>query len=70
MEKYYLVPVFYTLMILAYRYSKGKFKVKEGKEEQYNNWVKTYGKGVSKSIIILAIIYTIGMIFQITVNIN
>ncbi len=65
MEKYYLVPIFYIVVLMIYRYSKGKYKVREGKEEQYKYWVNTSGKRISKSVIILTIIYTVGMVIQI-----
>lgn len=59
----FLYPViFYSLLISIYLYSKGKFNIK--KKEEYEKWVDTKGKKVSKSVIIIGILYTVFFIMQ------
>jgi hypothetical protein len=43
-------------------YSKGKFDVK--KKEEYEKWVDTKGKKVSKAVIIIGILYAVFFLMQ------
>ena len=57
--------IFSILMIIAYRYANGKWKVAENKRENYKNWTEKPGKTVKKSILIISLIYGIFMLIQI-----
>jgi|GEM_PF-2149320 hypothetical protein len=60
------VVVFATIMLLAYKYANGHWKVSESKKEDYLNWTNKHGKTVKKGIIIISIIYGISMLIQIS----
>ena len=53
-----LALVFYSLMWFFYSYSKGNYKVKEERQEQYSQWVENNGARTSKAIRILTIIFS------------
>ena len=60
-----LTITFYVLMILLYRYSKGKYHIKDDiKRERYLEWVDKHGATTSKSFLWLSIIYTIALLFR------
>ena len=46
-------------------YSTGRFKAK--KEKEYEKWVKTKGRKVSKAVIIIGVLYTVFFIIQSTI---
>jgi len=62
MIKYLYPIIFYALLIIVYMYSKGKFDVK--KKEEYEKWVDTKGKKVSKAVIIIGILYAVFFLMQ------
>lgn len=57
--------IFYCLIGTFYFYSKGKFKVKDQKTEQYIRWVDKYGNKASIVCLNLFVIYTILLLLQI-----
>lgn len=64
-----LALIFYGLMWFFYSYSKGKYKVKEEKQEQYSQWVEKNGEKASKAIRVLTIIFSVVFIFNIFASI-
>jgi len=62
MIKFLYPAIFYALLIIVYMYSKGKFNVK--KKEEYEKWVDTKGRKVSKAVIIIGILYTVFFLMQ------
>lgn len=57
-----IVPVFYILAGLLYKYSSGKWKVGEEKQEDYDQWVNEYGKKIKRSLKIIVVLYTLGLL--------
>ena len=66
MIKYLYPIIFYILLTIVYMYSKGKFNV--GKKEEYKKWVDVNGDKLSKSVVIIGIIYTILYLIQLLGN--
>lgn len=58
--------VFTTLMVIAYRFADGKWKVAENKKDDYLNWINTSGRKVKRSILIISVIYGLFMLIQLS----
>lgn len=57
--------IFSILMIAAYTYADGKWRVAENKRDKYQNWTEKSGRRLRKSILIICIIYGVFMLIQI-----
>ncbi len=62
--KIILVIVFYCVMSLAYYYSVGKVNFGGDRQNKYESWVKQHGVKTRKSIRVLVLLFTIGILVE------